>query len=128
MSAVFAAQNIDISITKIDQSPDPVEPGDIVEVDFKIENVGDETTEDVIIKILPEFPLSTYDGHFRNKLGKLPASVSGSHTEIITFKLKVDENAVGGEVDLDLKVSHGDFAFTYDDSEFKLTLKIMMQS
>ena len=123
MTAVFAAQNIDISVTKIDQSPDPVEPGDIVEIDFKIENIGDETTEDVIIKIFPEYPLSTYDGITEMNLGKLPASVSGSHTESITFNLKVDANAVGGEVDLDLKVLYDDAAFTYDDGEFKVDIE-----
>lgn len=123
LSTVFAAQNVDLSITQIGQSPDPVEPGDIVEIDFKIENLGDETTDDVIIQINPEYPLSSYNGITEINLGKLPASVSGSHTETITFKLKVHEDAVGGNVDLDVKILHGFGGFNYDDGEFNVDIE-----
>lgn len=123
LSTVFAAQNVDISITQISQSPDPVEPGDIVEIDFKIENLGDETREDVVVQITPEYPLSSYNGITEINLGKMPASVSGSHTETIAFTLKVHEDAVGGAVDLDLKIVHGDAGFNYDDGEFTVDIE-----
>ena len=122
-SVVFAAQDVEFTLTKISQTPDPVEPGDVVEIDYKIENEGDETTEDVIIEIIPNYPLSSYDGVTEYNLGKLPASVSGSHTETVTFKLKIDEGAVGGDINLDTKISSGETTYTYDEGEYVVDVR-----
>lgn len=122
-SVVFAAQDVEFTLTKISQTPDPVEPGDVVEIDYKIENGGDETTEDVIIEIIPDYPLSSYDGITEYNLGKLPASVSGSHTETVTFKLKIDEGAVGGDINLDTKISSGGTTYTYDEGEYVVDVR-----
>ncbi len=122
-SVVFAAQDIEFTLTKISQTPDPVEPGDVVEINYKIENEGDETTEDVIIEIIPNYPLSSYDGVTEYNLGKLPASVSGSHTETVTFKLKIDEGAVGGDINLDTKISSGETTYTYDEGEYVVDVR-----
>ena len=122
-SVVFAAQDIEFTLTKISQTPDPVEPGDVVEIDYKIENQGDETTEDVILQIIPNYPLSSYDGITEYNLGKLPASVSGSHTETVTFKLKIDEGAVGGDINLDTKISSGETTYTYDEGEYVVDVR-----
>ena len=44
----------DIALTLLSQTPDPIEPGEVVKLKFQIENNGQETTEDVIIELEEE--------------------------------------------------------------------------
>lgn len=57
--------------TLLSQDPDPVEPGQVVKVKFKIENEGAETKEEVIVKILPKFPFTVYNDVTEKNIGKL---------------------------------------------------------
>ena len=84
-------KNPEIQVTLISQDPDPVEPGQIVKVKFKIENDGKHTANDAIVKILPKFPFSLYGDVAEKNIGKLRASSIGGDAEIVEFDLKVDE-------------------------------------
>jgi hypothetical protein len=114
-----------ISVTLQSQSPDPVEPGQTVVLKFKVENSGQESTKDTIVKIVPKFPFTIYGDEAEKNIGKLRASSTGADSEIVEFKLKVDENAVEGEVGIDLIVSMGDVGRAYTNGE--LTIDIQTQ-
>jgi len=101
---VSASINSDIEATLLIQEPDPVKPGEIVEVKFKIENTGAATTHDVLVEILPSFPFSLYSGEEVINLGKMRAGQSGSDAAIVTYRLKVDEKAVEGDNEIELRV------------------------
>ena len=60
-------------VTLLSQDPDPVEPGQVVEVRFKIENDGPATSEDVIVKVLPKSPFIIYGDVAEKNIGKLRA-------------------------------------------------------
>ena len=51
-----------VVVTLINQEPDPVSPGNSVDLRFRIENRGGDTLKDVEVKLEPEFPLTQY-GH-----------------------------------------------------------------
>jgi hypothetical protein len=114
-----------ITVTLQSQSPDPVEPGQTVVLKFKIENSGDESSEDTIVKIMPQFPFTIYGDETEKNIGKLRAGSTGADSEVVEFKLKVDENAVEGEVGIDLVVSMGEAGRAYTNGE--LTVDIQTQ-
>ncbi len=84
--------NILVSLTK--QEPDPVEPAQLVEVSFKLENNGT-TAYDVEFEILPEYPFSLVPGESPTKfIGTIGTSQDGKQSVIVKYKLKVAEDAV----------------------------------
>jgi hypothetical protein len=113
-----------IETTLLSQDPDPVEPGQIVRVKFKIENEGIETNEDVIVKILPKFPFSSYDNVIEKNIGKLQSSSTGADAAVVEFRLKVDEKATEGDTELELTVLIGaDGGISYTNDEFLINIQ-----
>ena len=102
-------------VNLLNQEPDPVEPGEIVTLKFQIQNNGTATTDDVLVELLPSYPLSIYDRKNVINIGKLRAGLSGSDALIVEFKLKVDENAVEKEELVDVRVTYGTFVRIYKD-------------
>ncbi len=124
----FAATNdqvkiSDINVTIHSQSPNPVEPGDVLTLKLKVENTGGETKDDVLIEILPSFPFSMYGQSPILNLGKLPASKTGADAAIIEYELKIDPAAVEGDVGLDLKVTVGTSTRVYNNNEYTIDIQ-----
>lgn len=105
------------------QTPDPEEPGEIVTVKFKVENEGEETNTDAIVKLMPQYPFSLYGDTAEKNIGKLRAASKGSDAVIVEYKLKVDQEAIEGDTELELKVSLGDAALSYINNEFKVDIE-----
>ncbi len=101
------ADSAKLEITMISQEPDPVEPGDFVDVRFKIENRGGGGTEEIIFEIMPEYPFSLYSGEKVKNIGSMQAYQRGEESIIVYYKLKVDENAVEGDNTLDIRYNLG---------------------
>jgi len=113
----------DIDVTLLNHDPDPAEQGKIVEVRFKVENLGISTTEEVELEILPSYPFSLYSGDTVRKLGKLPASQTGADALIVDYKLKVDEGALGGDTEIELLVREGSSVRFYNDNQFLIDVQ-----
>lgn len=113
-----------IQVTLLSQSPDPVEPGQILTVKFKIENTGEEATIDTIVKLLPKFPFSLYGDQAEKNLGKLRAGQTGADAAIVEYKLKVEETAVEGDAEIELMVrSTQDAWVSYTDNELLIAIQ-----
>ncbi len=112
-----------VSVTLISQSPDPVEPGQVVKLKFKIENEGTQTNEDVIVKINPKFPFSIYGDETEKNIGKLPASTTGGDAINFEFRVKVDEKAAEGDAEIELDVKIGNGGVSYTDDEFLIDIQ-----
>lgn len=108
----------EILVTLLNQDPDPVSQGDMVEVRFKIENNEAETLEDIEVMILPKYPFSLYTGNPTVKIGKLRASQTGSDSVIVDYKLKVDEKAIEGDNEIELQIKSGSYITSYTNDEF----------
>lgn len=113
----------EVNATFGSQNPDPVEPGQIVTVKFKIENPGAETTEDVIVKLIPNFPFTLYGDVAEKNIGKLKAASTGADAIVVEYRLKVDEAAVEGEAELELQVLMGGGGVTYTHDEFLIDIQ-----
>ena len=125
MSFVIAQDTTPIiEVTLLNHDPDPVKQGDVVEVRFKIENTGTETAGNVEVQILPDYPFTLYSGTSTINLGKLRAEQSGSDAVILGYKLKVDEEGVEGdnEIELEIRVGEGIWR-VYDEDEFLIDIE-----
>ncbi len=113
-----------IQVTLLNQDPDPVKQGDVVEVRFKIENTGIATADSVQVQIDPDYPFSLYSGKSIRDIGKLRAGQTGADAAIVDYKLKVDKEAVEGDNEIELKVKMGDAAWqAYDEDDFLIDVE-----
>ena len=113
----------DVEVTLISQDPDPVEPGQVVKLRFKIENDGAESSADAIVKLDLKKPFSMYSGSASRNIGKLRAAATGADAEIVEFLVKIDEQATEKETELELEVRVGDASFVYTNDEFMVDIQ-----
>ncbi|MCK5025744.1 MAG: hypothetical protein KAS15_04085 [Nanoarchaeota archaeon] len=97
-----------VKVILLNQDPDPVNSGDVVEVRFKIENTGTHTIEDFVIEILLDYPFSLYSGAAQKNYGKLIGSQDGTDSIIVDYKLRIDEDAVEGDNEIELRYTYGE--------------------
>ncbi|MBU1111894.1 MAG: hypothetical protein ABIG93_02625 [archaeon] len=117
-------QSPDVGMTLMSQSPDPVEPGQIVKVKFKVENEGSETPDDVIVRVLPKYPFTIYGDDEEKNIGKLRSSSTGADSVEVTFQLKVDDDAVEAETELELEIKITEGAtIKYTNNEFTIDIQ-----
>ncbi len=121
--ALSQANSPQVTATLQSHSPDPVEPGQIVTVKFKIENKGKETTNDAVVRILPKYPFAVYNDRSEKNIGKLKALSTGADAVVVEFKLKVDEKAVEEDTELELEVQMGENAISYVSNEFMIDIE-----
>ncbi|MBT4446369.1 hypothetical protein HOA92_06225 [archaeon] len=104
MSLVMAAAvtNSDFTLTLEEQSPDPVEPGEVVTLEFKVKNTGTESTGDVIVSIDPKHPFSLYESEASVNLGEMK---NGEVVSSVEFRLLIDDSAAQGDAEVELFIS-----------------------
>lgn len=117
------ATTTSVKATLVSQSPDPVEPGQVVTVKFKIENEGKQTKENVIVELQPSFPFTFYGDKAEKNIGKLRASISGADVTYVEYKLKVDDLAAEGDAELELQVKIGTSSVSYVDDDFLIDIQ-----
>jgi len=94
----------DVSITMINQEPDPADAGRYVTVRFKIENTGRDVAKDIVLELLPKYPFSLDPGENAVKnIGSVDSRQTGSAGFVTDYRLKVDENAVEGDNEIELR-------------------------
>jgi hypothetical protein len=105
------------------QDPDPVEPGEIITVKFKIENEGQQSGNDIIVELRPKFPFTLYGDTATRNLGKLKAVSTGADAIVIQYRLKVDEGAVEKDTELELRIKDGDGYISYTNNDFLISVQ-----
>ena len=96
-----------VKVILLNQDPDPVNSGEVVEVRFKVENTGKQTMEDFVIEILPDYPFSLYSGTAQRNYGRLRGDQDGRDSIIVDYKLRIDEDAVEGDNEIKLRYTYG---------------------
>ncbi len=110
VSAFGNALEIDspsISVTLLNQDPDPVSPGSYADVRFKITNTGNDKAQGLEIMLVPEYPflLAENEDAVRN-IGDL-TNIGEDNSLVVKYKIRVAEDAVQGENKLKLRYKHG---------------------
>lgn len=123
-SAGFTYNVQQVEATLVSQTPDPVQPGEIVKVKFKIENSGSQTSEDAVVQIRPKYPFTSYGGITEKNIGKLRAASTGADAPVVEFVLLVDREAIEGDQGIDLVVLLGENGGrSYTNDEFTISIK-----
>ena len=102
--AVFEIENntYKILVTMINQEPDPVEPGNMVEVKFRVENLMREAAKNMEVKVEPKYPFSLYGNEEQiKKIGTIAPLQTGDLGVRVDYKILVDKNAAEGESELE---------------------------
>jgi hypothetical protein len=105
-SAVSAdiSSNKIISVSLVNQDPDPAIAGGTVELRIGIENSGGKNVDDLMIELVPEYPFSLVPGYEAiQDVGNINAYQTGSSMKVIKYKLKIDSNA--NAVSYDIKIN-----------------------
>lgn len=122
VSTQIALQS-DVRVSFISQDPDPAEPGEYVDVRFKFENLGGDTTEDITVEIMPAYPFSLEPGEDRTKkIGSLQARQKDETGIIVKYRLKIDEDAVEGDNELEIRYKIGNSGWVTPD-EFDIQIR-----
>ncbi|MBW3000617.1 COG1361 S-layer family protein [Candidatus Woesearchaeota archaeon] len=86
-----------ITVTLINQEPDPVAPGNTVELRFRIENEGGKPAENTQAKLVLKYPFSLYGDEELKNLGTIAGSQTGDIGVREKWNLFVDTGATTGD-------------------------------
>lgn len=97
--AVSAADVLTVSL--VNQDPDPAIAGSIVEIRIGVENTESITSDSAVLELDDQYPFSMVPGESAvKKVGTLGAYQTGDNYKIIKFRIQVDKNAPAGTYDL----------------------------
>ena len=98
-SVVLAADVLTVSL--VNQDPDPAIAGSIVEVRIGVENTEGIASENAVIELEDQYPFSMVPGESAvKKIGTLGSYQTGDNYKIMKFRIQVDKNAPAGTYDM----------------------------
>ncbi len=107
-----------IRVDMVNQDPDPVRAGDVVEVRFKVENTWEDTRDDVKVEIMPDYPFTMYQSENIHNLGRLEGNQMSADATIVDFKIRVDKDAQDGKNELKVNLYQGAAKWEFKDKFF----------
>jgi hypothetical protein len=84
-----------IRVSMISQDPDPVGPGDYVELRWMVTNMGSKPLEDVEFKLVADYPFGLL-GNPVKALGTIQGHQDGEEGVVLYYKVRIDEDASEG--------------------------------
>jgi hypothetical protein len=115
------AGSANLRITLVNQEPDPVEPGNIVDVRFKVENLGGGTVDDVAFEVIEQYPFSILPGdNATQMIGSVWGRQIGETGIIVKFRLKVADDAVSGDNGLKVRTRISYNAWAQEEFDIRI--------
>jgi len=111
-----------IEITLVNQIPDPVEPGDYVDVRFRVENTGTDSIDNMKLEFIPRYPFTLYEGNAIKDLGSIDSYQTGDDAYIIKYRLKVSEGAISGDNAISMKYTFDDWTTVFEVNDFMIDI------
>ena len=114
-SGISDGSNVDIAL--INQDPATAQPGEYVDLKFKISNTGTDPAEDTGVELVESYPFSLDpDVSAERVLGDLRGAAIGDDSYVVEYRVRVDENAVETENELNIRYSTGREDFTVTET------------
>ena len=90
-----------LSLSLVNQDPDPAAAGDIVEIRIGVENKGGEAVYDLITELDPDYPFELLPNEEAvKKVGTIGSYQYEDNMKIIKYNLRVDRDATAGSYEL----------------------------
>jgi hypothetical protein len=94
-----------VSVSMINQNPDPASAAGVVEVRFGVENKGGVSAENYVLELMEQYPFTVVSGeNSAVTIGYLSPYQTGDNEEIVKFQIAVDKDASAGTYPLKIKV------------------------
>ncbi len=115
--------NRGLSIDLLNQDPDPVNPGDILEISLAVENTEYEDLEDCILEIKPEYPFKALSGEkLTYNIGTLGKRSEDDRRKVVKFKLGIENEVNEGKYPLKVHLYSTD-----NEEESTLTREVTIE-
>jgi len=111
-----------LDVTMISQEPDPGDPGEVIDVRFKVENKGGLPAEDITFEFIEDYPFSVYSQKPQQSIGTLQGQQKAEEGIIVLYKIKVDEEAIEKTYYVDIRYKVGTGSWT-TISDFPLRVR-----
>ncbi|HIH38989.1 hypothetical protein J4460_05785 [Candidatus Woesearchaeota archaeon] len=122
-------RSVDITVEVVNQEPHPVEPGDYVEVRFSVENKGTSKVDDIQVELLPEFPFTLNNPvEAVQVIGSLNGRQIDKKAKIITYRLKVDPQAIEGWNELKLHYTYGGIKAWIEPDPYLIDVRTLQEN
>ena len=90
-----------LTIDLLNQVPDPVKPGDILEVRLSVQNMGYKDLEDCVLEIKPSYPFKALAGEkLVQNIGTLGKRSEDNRRKVVKFKLGLENSVNAGKYPL----------------------------
>lgn len=90
-----------LTVDLLNQDPDPVKPGDVLEVRISIQNTGYEDLKNCVMEIKPEYPFKALAGEsLVQNIGILGKRSENNRQKVVKFKLGVENDVNEGKYPL----------------------------
>jgi hypothetical protein len=100
-----------ISLSLVNQDPDPAVAGDTVEIRIGIQNIGGGAVDNLTAELVPAYPFTLLSGDSAvQNIGAIQGYqgyYESSSMKIIKYKVRVDKDAIAGSYDLKIKYYDG---------------------
>lgn len=95
-----------VNVTLVNQDPQVAQPGEYVDLTFKISNRGSQDAENTRVTLLQSFPFSLDpDVSATRNLGDLRAGSVDDNSYLVEYRVRVNETAVESETPVKLRYS-----------------------
>lgn len=90
-----------LTLDLLNQDPDPVKPGDVLEVRLSIQNTGYKDIENCVLEIKPEYPFRALAGEkLVQNIGTLGKRSEDDRIRVVKFKLGIENSVNAGKYPL----------------------------
>lgn len=95
-----------ITIDLLNQDPDPVKPGEILEIRLSVQNADTDEVENCVVKLESEYPFEAIEGEeLIKKIGTLGRRYTDDRNKVVKFKLRVKNDINEGKYPLTIYLS-----------------------
>jgi hypothetical protein len=105
MADVYSACPLNVSIAS--QDPSPAVPGEYVKIIFQISGINNSNCDGAKFGLMPEYPFSLDNNESMRILESYLYAPGNREVWTLTYKIRVDENAVSGDTDLKVRYAGG---------------------
>ncbi|MBR9700438.1 hypothetical protein GOV11_01070 [Candidatus Woesearchaeota archaeon] len=109
----------DLSVSLLDYTPDPVQPGQAIDLSLEIANSGDPSSE-AWVEIVEDYPFTVLPGGDSERAKSLKV-VSG--TQKLQFRILVDKEAQDGLTPLRVRYGLSRATSAYEEMEFSIQIE-----
>lgn len=102
----LVSSGYDIRVGLISQDPDPVAPGQTLELRWRVENYGSTKAENLLFEVVPRYPFSLEPGASPSqRIATLVARQTGDDAATLFTRLQVDPDAIPADEEIRLRYS-----------------------